>query len=77
MKKKRIEINLFTLSKLELIQKINRLNIKNMELEDSIKNELFKTFMEKLREPQEINRLKKENKNLRLKVKTLKQLIKE
>ena len=42
----------------------------------NIKDELYKIFMDKLREPQELDRVKKENKNLRSKVKTLKALLK-
>lgn len=69
-------IDLFKLSKLRLIQKINSLELKVEELEDTIKDELFKILMDKLQEPQEINRLKKENTNLRKKNKVLKQLLK-
>jgi hypothetical protein len=58
----------FSFSKIQLIHKIN-------SLEDIIKDELFKTFMEKLQEPSEISRLRKENKNLRAKNKTLKSLL--
>lgn len=69
-------IDLFKLSKLRLIQKINFLELKVEELEDTIKDDLFKILMDKLQEPQEINRLKKENTNLRKKNKVLKQLLK-
>ena len=50
--------------------------MKKTTLEEIIKAELYKTFMDKLREPQEIAKYKEENKNLRAKIKTLKQLIK-
>ena len=69
--------NLLNLNKIKLIRKINSLELKHNTLEETIKNELYKTFMEKLQEPQEINRLKRENKNLRLKNKTLKSLLRE
>lgn len=67
---------LFKLNKLQLIHKVNTLELENITLKDTIKNELYKTFMDKLNEPQEINRLKKENSNLRKKNKVLKQLLK-
>lgn len=76
MKKKKKNRNLFRLNKIQLIHKINALEIKNLTLEETIKEELYKIFMEKLGEPQEIDRLKKENKNLRTKNKTLRQLLK-
>jgi len=76
MKRKIKDIDLFKLSKIRLIHIINSLEVVNESLEDTVKDELYKTFMEKLQEPQEIKRLKKENKNLREKVRTLKQLLK-
>lgn len=68
---------LFSLSKIKLIQKINTLENNKDTLENAIKSELYKTFMEKLKEPQEICRLTKENKRLREKNKTLRMIIKE
>lgn len=65
-------IDLFRLDKFQLIKKINTLELENSVLEQTIKDELYKIFMDKLREPQELDRVKKENKNLRSKVKTLK-----
>ena len=69
-------IELMKLSKIQLISKINTLTLQKEDLEETIKDELFNIFMEKLREPQEIQRLKRENKNLRDKNKTLKHLLK-
>lgn len=69
-------IELLRLDKIQLIKKVNTLELQNQVLENTIKDELYKTFMAKLEEPQEINRLKKENKNLRAKNKTLKALLK-
>lgn len=69
-------IELLRLDKIKLIKKVNTLELQNQVLENTIKDELYKTFMAKLEEPQEINRLKKENKNLRAKNKTLKALLK-
>lgn len=76
MKKIKETIDLLKLPKIELIKKINTLELLIGDLEETIKDELFKTFMEKLKEPQEIQRLKRENKNLREKNKTLKALLK-
>lgn len=76
MKKVKETVDLFKLNKIQLIRKINTLDIEKSVLENTIKDELYKTFMAKLDEPQEINRLKKENKNLRTKNKTLKALLK-
>lgn len=58
-------------------RKINTLELKVEMLENAIKDELYKEFMEKLGEPIEIERLKNDNKRLRKKVKQLKELIKE
>lgn len=58
-------------------RKINTLELKVEMLENTIKDELYKEFMEKLGEPIEIERLKNDNKRLRKKVKQLKELIKE
>lgn len=69
-------IDLSKLSKIQLIRKINTLEGEKTVLEDTIKDELYKTFMDKLKEPLELDRLRKDNKNLRAKVKTLKQIIK-
>lgn len=76
MKKIIKNIDLFKFNKIKLIHKINSLELKVEELEDTIKDELFKILMDKLQEPQEINRLKRKNTNLRKKNKVLKQLLK-
>ena len=65
--KKLNKLSLFELNKIQLIRKINSLELNIETLEDTIKDELFKTFMDKLQEPQEMNKLKKENANLRKK----------
>lgn len=66
---------IFSLNKIQLIHKINSLEVEKKTLEETIKDQLYKTFMEKLQEPSEILRLRKENKNLRTKIKTLKSLL--
>lgn len=76
MSKLKDNIDLFKLNKLQLIKKINSMELRVEELEDTIKDELYKTFMGKLQEPQELNRYKKENTNLRKKIKILKNLLK-
>lgn len=55
----------------------NTLKFKNEMLKNAIQEELYDKFLDKLGEPEEIVRLKKENKNLRKKVKLLKELLKE
>jgi DNA anti-recombination protein RmuC len=60
----------------KLIKKINTLENENETLKETIKNELYKSFMNKLNEPLELDRIKKENKRLRNKVKTLKEILK-
>ena len=57
--------------------KINALENKVATLESVIKEELYKEFMKKLGEPMEAERLRKENKMLRQKIKVLKEMIKE
>lgn len=62
------------------VRDINRLNTIENELEtlkNVVKSELYKEFISKLGEQYEIDRLKKENKKLRMQNKTLKELLKE
>ena len=58
-------------------RQINTLENKVEALENSIKEELYKEFMKKLGEPMEAERLRKDNKMLRQKIKVLKEMIKE
>lgn len=58
-------------------RQIHTLENKVETLENSIKEELYKEFMKKLGEPMEVERLRKENKMLRQKIKVLKEMIKE
>ena len=77
MKKKNPIKNISKIPKMIVLQrKINTLEAEVKTLQDIIKDELYKTFMEKLKEPTEIARYKRENKNLRAKVKTLRSLLK-
>lgn len=64
-------------TKRKMRKKINTLEIENKMLKESTKDELYKIFMAKLGEPLEIEKLRNENKNLRKKIKTLKEIIKE
>lgn len=74
-KRKKKLFNLLKLNRLKLIHRLNTLEVQKSALEETIKSELYKEFLNKLREPQEIKRLKKENKNLRLKNKKLKSFL--
>ena len=58
-------------------RKINTLENENETLKNTIKDELYKEFMEKLGEPLEIARLRKENKKLRKQKKELQEIIRE
>lgn len=64
-------------SKRKLRKELNRVKGEKEVLENAIKDELYKTFMDKLGEPLEMDRLRTENKSLRKKIKTLKEIIKE
>ena len=57
-------------------KKINTLENELETLKQTIKDELYKEFMKKLGETTEVDRLKKENKRLRIKIKDLKEIIK-
>lgn len=57
--------------------KINSLENKVETLEDTIKSELYKEFMKKLDESERCDRLVSENKRLKRRIKTLKELLKE
>ena len=57
--------------------KINTLENENEVLKNTIKNELYKTFMDKLGEPLEVKRLRDENKKLRKKIKLYKEMVME
>lgn len=56
--------------------RINSLENDKEMLEEIIKSELYKAFMDKLDEPDTIKRLKEENKRLRQKIKSYKEEIK-
>ena len=58
-------------------RQINTLKLEVETLKNSMKDELYKEFMKKLGEPMEAERLRKENKMLRQKIKVLKEMIKE
>lgn len=61
---------------IRLLRKYNALETKYMALKEYMKDNSFKAVLEKLGEPLEIKRLKKENKRLRLKLKALKEELK-
>lgn len=60
-------------NKLKLLHRINTLENQVDVLENTIKDELYKEFMKKLSEPIENERLRKENKRLRLQIKSMKE----
>lgn len=60
-------------SKHKMRKRINTLENEVETLKEIIKSELYKSFMEKLGEPEKIKRLTEDNKKLRLKVKSLKE----
>ena len=62
-------LNLLSLSHHQLRMKVNTLENENETLKATIKDELYKSFIEKLGEPLYLKRLKDENKKLRKKVK--------
>ncbi len=62
---------------IELQMKLNTAELKIEILEETIKDELYTTFMKRLADANDSTKIKKENRNLRLKVKTLKSLIKD
>lgn len=57
--------------------KINTLENENNTLREIMKDELWKAFINKLGEPEEIERLRTENKRLRAKINELKGLLNE
>ena len=68
-------LGLFKMNKVRLIHKINTLENEKITLEETIKSELYKVFINKLQESQEIQKLKETNKMLRKKNKTLRALL--
>ena len=64
-------------AKRKMIKHINTLEMEIETLRETIKDELYKRFMDKLGEPLEMERIKNENKRLRQKIKVLKEMIKE
>lgn len=61
----------------DLQMKLNTAELKIEILEETIKDELYTIFMERLKDAVDLTKIKKENKNLRAKVKTLKALLKD
>ena len=70
----KIAINRIEISKYK--RRINTLELEKKELEEIIKECLFKEFIKKINEPIELERLRKENKRLRKKIKDLKEEMK-
>lgn len=53
----------------ELLKKANTYELKYNSLKEQVKEDTFKNLMNKLGEPEEIKRLRVENKRLRIKLK--------
>ena len=68
-------MKLFDIAKLN--RRINTIENENETLKKTIKNDLYTKFMNKLDNEVDLDRLKKENKKLRAKFKSLKDIIKE
>lgn len=64
-------------TKRKLKKRINTLECENEVLKNAIKDELYKIFMKKLAEPEEIKKYKEDNIRLRKQIKVLKQIINE
>ena len=62
---------------MKLLKKYNTIQGELEVLKETVKDELYKKWMDKLGEPLEIERLRKENKDLRKKIKVLKEIINE
>lgn len=62
---------------MKLLRKYNKVQGELEVLKETVKDELYKKWMDKLGEPLEMERLRKENKDLRKKIKVLKEIIKE
>jgi hypothetical protein len=66
----KIAINRIEVAKYK--KRINTLELEKKDLEEIIKDGLFKEFIKKINEPLELERLRNENKKLRKKIKDLK-----
>lgn len=74
----KITKSILSLTKIGKMQiKINTLENENETLKSTIKDELYKIFMAKLGESDEIDRLRLELKNARQKIKILKETLKQ
>lgn len=65
------------LNSVKLAMENRTLRLENEELKKTLKEQSFKTLMDKVNEPFEIERLRTENKNMRLTIKNLKKILKE
>lgn len=62
---------------LKLRKKYNTLELEYKTLKESVKTDLYKNLLHILDEPEEVKRLRDDNKHLRKKVKLLKEMIRE
>ncbi len=63
-------------SYIKLLRKYNKLETEYNVLKEDVKNECFTKIIDKLGEPLELERLREENKKLRIKNKELKDMLK-
>ena len=78
--KEKMSSNVFKekeLSKRKMRKRINTLENENEMLKNTIKDELYKSFMNKLNDSEADKRYKEDNVRLRKQIKVLKQIIKE
>lgn len=69
--------NLKPIKYVTLLQKYNKLLVDYDVLKNAVKNELFKEMLSKIATPETETRLRKENKKLQQKIRTLTEIIKE
>lgn len=65
------------LNSVKLSMENRTLRLENETLKKTLKEQSFKTLMNKVNEPFEIERLRTENKNMRLTIKNLRKILKE
>ena len=60
---------------LTLLKEYNTISLKYESLKEQVKDDLFNKMLNKIGEPDEVKRLRKENQRLRIKIKELKKKI--
>ena len=65
------------ISYVKLAMENRTLRLENESLKKMLKDQSFKSLMDKVNEPFEIERLRTENKNMRITIKNLRKILKE